>query len=90
MTSWSFIMEKISTFLDESIHITPRWTMHLHGHRNKMVPLMKPYIFTNFNNGVKFRSCTYWSINDTWNHCFSCQVNNHHIGNKNLILLGHV
>jgi hypothetical protein len=30
---------------------------------------MKPFIFVNFSNGTKFHSCTYWLIDDTWNHC---------------------
>jgi hypothetical protein len=83
-------MKKMGTFLNEMIHITPRCAMHLHGHRNKVVPLMKPSIFVDFNNGVKFHNYTYWSINDIWNHCLSRQVSNHHISNENLNLSGDV
>jgi hypothetical protein len=38
-------MKKTNTLLDETIHITPECNVHLHGHQNKMVPLMKPSIF---------------------------------------------
>jgi hypothetical protein len=57
MTSQLFIMEKIGTLLDETIHITIKCVMHLYGHRNKVVPLMKPSISTDFSNGTKF--CNY-------------------------------
>jgi hypothetical protein len=90
MTSWSSIVEKVSKFPDETIHITPKCIEHLHGHENKMVPLMKPFIFADRNNDAKFRSYTYWSNNDTWSYHLPCQVNNHHIDNENLILLSHV
>jgi hypothetical protein len=53
MTFWSSIVEKMSTFPEEMIHITPKYTLHLHGHQNKVMPLMKPSIFTNLSNGVK-------------------------------------
>jgi hypothetical protein len=33
--------------------------VHFHGHWNKVVPLLKPFIFVDFNNGDKFCSCTY-------------------------------
>jgi hypothetical protein len=36
------MVEKMSTFLDETIHIILGCAMHLHGHWNKMVALMKP------------------------------------------------
>ncbi len=76
--------------LDEMKHIMPKGVVHLRGHWNKVVPLMKPFmkpfILTNMSNGIKFCSYTCWSIDDTWNHHFLCCVNNHHIGNKNLIL----
>jgi len=89
---WPFdhLLEKMGTFLDKIIHIALGCAMHLHGHQNKVVPLMKPSILVDFNNGIKFRSCTYWSTNDTWSHHFSCRVNNHHIDKKDLVLSGHV
>jgi hypothetical protein len=59
MTSWSSIMEKTSTFPNETIHITLECVVHLHGHWNKMVPFLKPFIFVDLNNGAKFRSYTY-------------------------------
>ncbi len=91
MTSQSSsIVEKTSTILDESIHITFGCAMHLHDHHNKVVPLMKPSIFTNLNNGVKFHYCTYWLTNDIRSHYLSCGINNHHIGNKYLVLTNHV
>ncbi len=62
------IVERKSTFPDGTIHIMPRCVVHFHGHRNKMVPFMKPSIFTNFNNGVKFCNYTRWSINDIQKH----------------------
>jgi hypothetical protein len=52
-------MEKKSTLPDEMIHITPKCTMHFHGHWNKMVPLLKPSTLADFNNGVKFYNYTY-------------------------------
>jgi hypothetical protein len=90
MTFWSSIVEKTGTFLDETINITLECTMHLHGHRNKVVPLMKPFILVDIKNGVKFCNHTYSLTNDIWNHYPLCQVSNHHIDNKNLVLLGHV
>jgi hypothetical protein len=74
-------MEKMNTLPDETIHITPRCAMHLHGHWNKVVPLMKPFILVDLNNGVKFCRYNCWSIND---------IHNHHISNKNLVLMNHV
>jgi hypothetical protein len=32
--------------------------VHLHGHWNKVVPFMKPSIFADLSNNVKFHSCT--------------------------------
>ncbi len=61
-------MEKMNTLPHETIHIMPRCVMHLYGHRKKVVPLLKPFIFMDLSNGIKFRNCTYWLINDTWNH----------------------
>jgi hypothetical protein len=83
-------MEKMNEFPNETIHITPRCAMHLHGHWNKVVPLMKPSILVDLNNGVKFCSYSCWSINDIRNHRLSCWVNNHHISNKNLVFMNHV
>ncbi len=53
----SSIMEKTSTLLDEMIHITPKCVVHLHGHRNKMVALMKPFILADLSDGAKFCNC---------------------------------
>jgi len=58
MTSQLSIVEKTGTLPNETIHITPEYTMHLHGHHNKVVPLMKPFIFADLNNGVKFYNYT--------------------------------
>jgi hypothetical protein len=58
MISQSSIVEKMGTLPNEMIHIMPKCIMHLYGHRNKVVPLMKPFIFLDLNNGVKFHSCT--------------------------------
>jgi len=90
MTFWLSIVEKTGTFPNETIHITLGCTMHLHGHWNKMVALIKPSIFIDFNNGAKFRNYTYWLTNYTWSHCLPHWVYNHHIGNKDLVFLGHV
>jgi hypothetical protein len=57
-------MEKMGTLLNETIHIMPKCAMHLHGHHNKMMPLMKPFILADFSNGTKFSNYTYWSTND--------------------------
>ncbi len=65
MTFRLFIMEKMGTLLDETIHIMPRCAMHLHGHWNKVVPFMKPFILVDLNNGIEFRIYTYWSTDDT-------------------------
>ncbi len=54
MASRLSVMEKMNTLLDEMIHIT-----HIHGRRNKVVPLMKPFILVDFTNGVKLCSYTY-------------------------------
>jgi hypothetical protein len=51
---------------------------------------MKPSIFMDLSNGVKFRNCTCWSTNDIQSHCFLHQVSNHHIDNEDLVLSGHV
>jgi hypothetical protein len=90
MTSQSSIVEKVSTFLNETIHITLGCAIHLHGHQNKVVPLMKAFILANFNNGVKFCNCTYWLTNDIRSHCLSHRINTHHISNENLLLSSHV
>jgi len=90
MTFWSFSMEKMNKFPNEMIHITLRYAMHLHGHWNKMVPLLKPSIIADLRNGVKFHSCTYWWNNDTQNHYLSHRINNHHISNEDLFFSNHV
>jgi hypothetical protein len=64
MTSQLSIMENMDTFLNETLHIMPGFAMHFHGHQNKMVPLMKPSMLMDINNGNKFRNCTYWLTND--------------------------
>ncbi len=46
MSSQSSIVKKMNTFLDETIHIMPKCNVHFHGHQNKVVPLMKPFILT--------------------------------------------
>jgi hypothetical protein len=51
---------------------------------------MKPFIFMDTNNGVKFRSYTYWSTNDIGGHHLPHRVNNHHISNEDLVLMNHV
>ncbi len=89
MTSWLFIMEKMGTFLNETIHITLEGVVYFKDHQNKVVPLMKPSIFVNFN-GIKFHSCISWLTDDTQSHCFSHRVNNDHIDNKNLVFMNHV
>ncbi len=65
MTFQLSIVEKMGTFLNKTIHIVPKCVMHLHGHHNKMVPLTKPFILADISNGIKFRSCTCWSTNDS-------------------------
>ncbi len=90
MTSRSSIVEKTHTLLDEMIHITLKCVMHLHGHWNKVVPLMKPFILADLSNGVKFHNYTCRSTNDTQSHHLPHQINNHHINNKDLVLSGHV
>jgi hypothetical protein len=50
---------------------------------------MKPSILMDFNNDAKFHSYTCRSTNDTHNHCVSCWVNNHHIGNKDMVFMSH-
>ncbi len=58
MTSQSPIMEKMSTFPYETIHIMPECVMPLHGHRNKVVPLMKPSILVDLSNVAQFHNYT--------------------------------
>ncbi len=72
MSFRSSIMEKMSTFFDEMIHIMLECAVHLHGHWNKVVPVMNPFIFTDLNNGAKFHNCTYWLTNDIHSHHLSC------------------
>jgi hypothetical protein len=62
MISWLSIVEKMGTLLDETIHIMLECVVHLHDHRNKMVPLMKLSILTDISNDIKFCSCTCWLI----------------------------
>jgi len=50
---------------------------------------MKPFILADLNNGTKFHNCNCWSTNDTRSH-LSHWVSNHHIGNEDLVLSGHV
>jgi hypothetical protein len=50
----SSIVEKTSTLHDETVHIMFGCIMHLHGNQNKMVAFMKPFIFADINNGIKF------------------------------------
>ncbi len=90
MSSQSSIMKKMGTFFNEMIHITPKGTMHLQGHRNKVVPLMKPSILVDPSNGAKFHNYTYLSTNDTQSHYLLRQVSNRHIDNKDLVFMGHV
>jgi hypothetical protein len=84
------IMEKTSTLLDETIHTTLGCAVHLHGHQNKMVPFLKPSIFVDLNNGVKFCTCTCLLSNDIRNHCFLYRIRDHHINNENLVVSSHV
>jgi hypothetical protein len=90
MTFQPFIMENMGTLPDETIHIMPGCTMHLYGHQNKVMSFVEPFIFVNFNNGIKFHNYTCWSTNDIQSHHLLCQVNNHHISNKDLVFLGHL
>ncbi len=76
----------MSTLPHEMIHITFKCIMHLHGHWNKVVPFLKPFIFADLSNGAKFCNCNYWLINDTQSYRFSHWVSNHHIDNENLVL----
>jgi len=51
---------------------------------------MNPFIFVNLNNGVKFCNYIDWSINDIRSHHLLHWVSNHHINNKDLVLMNHV
>jgi len=75
---------------NETIHIMPRCVMHFHGHRNKVVPLIKPSIVADLNNDDKFYNCVCWLTNDTQCHHLLHWVNNYHIDNKDLVLSDHV
>jgi hypothetical protein len=44
----------MATFFNETIHIMPGCIMHLHGHWNKVMPLMKPFILVDFSNALNF------------------------------------
>ncbi len=65
------IVKKTSTLLDDTIHISFGCIVHLHGHWNKVMPLMNPFILANLSNDTKFYNCTYWLTNDTRSHCLS-------------------
>jgi hypothetical protein len=58
MTSQSYIMERTSTLPNERIHITLMCVVHFHGHRNKMMPLMKLPVLVNLSSYAKFHNCT--------------------------------
>jgi hypothetical protein len=90
MISQFSIVKNTSTFPNKMFHITFECVVHLHGHWSKVEPLIKSSILANFNNGVKFHSYTYWLINDIQSHRLLHWVSNHHINNKDLVLLGHV
>jgi hypothetical protein len=92
MTSQLFIIEKMSTHLNERIHIMPGCVVHFHGHRNKMVPVMvmKLSILVDFSNDAKFRNPTCWLTNDIQRHHLPRWVNNYYIGNEDLVFLDHV
>ncbi len=62
----------MNTFPNETIHIMFGCIVHFHGHGNEMMPLMKPFILVDFNNGVKFHNYTYWSTNDIHSHHLPC------------------
>jgi hypothetical protein len=44
----------MGTFPNEMIHVMLGCVMHLHGHCNKLVPLVKPSILANFSNALNF------------------------------------
>jgi hypothetical protein len=75
---------------NQMICITLGCIVHLYGHWNKMMLLMKPFILVDLSNGTKFYNYTYCSTNDTHNHYLSCRVKNHHINKKDLIFTSHV
>jgi hypothetical protein len=45
MTPQSSILEMMGTLFAETIHIMSRCAMHLHGHQNKVVPFIKPFVY---------------------------------------------
>jgi hypothetical protein len=53
MTSQLSLVKKTSMFLDKMIHITHKCAIHLHGHLNKMVPLIKHFILMDLSNDAK-------------------------------------
>jgi len=57
MISQLSIVEKMGTLFDETIYIMSECVVHLHGHQNKIVPLMKLSILIDLNNGAKFHNC---------------------------------
>jgi hypothetical protein len=56
MTSQSSIMDKRGTLPNETIHITPKCIVHLHGHWNKMVYLMKPSVLAVLTMSLRFET----------------------------------
>ncbi len=58
MTSQFSIMEKMSTFLNKTIHIMLKYIVHLHDHKKKMMFFMKPSILANLSNDAKFHNYT--------------------------------
>jgi hypothetical protein len=83
-------MKKIGTLPNDAIHIPLGCVVHLHGHQNKVIPLMNPFIIADLSNDVKFCNCTCWLTNGIRNHYLSHQINNHHISNENLVFSNHV
>jgi len=58
-------MKRMNTLFDEMIIIMPMCVVHLHGHRNKMVPFLKPFIFVDLSNDAKFHGYNYKLTYDT-------------------------
>jgi hypothetical protein len=50
-------MKKTSTLPNKTIHIIPEYNVELDP--NKMMSLMKPSIFANYNNDTEFPNYTY-------------------------------
>jgi ribulose-5-phosphate 4-epimerase/fuculose-1-phosphate aldolase len=49
-------MDKKGTLPNERIHITPKCIVHLHGHYNKVVHLMKPSILAILMMALRFEA----------------------------------